>query len=202
MQLAVLQQEDALIRKLLFQIPVGETSATARVGKVQRTIIPEHEVVGTIEALAFVAIRQNGALAVFLEPNDGAVCFGGVDNTSLRIDGDPLAPKRTFGGRVSAARVQSGRSRKRCHRTAGVHLLITLAGMSLMSRCPARRSRTQTMPLMDAKPSLERFHHHARRDDGIELGGHPDHGASGRRLRPARVNASCAGRAHHQNAAS
>ena len=97
-QPAVLQEKDPLIGQLLLEIPRAESTATARVGEIQRPIGSKYQVVGTVQALAFIAIGQDCSPAVPLESDHRSVGLGRVDDPSFAVHDHAVGAKPDIRG--------------------------------------------------------------------------------------------------------
>src|SRR5215470_187448 len=111
-KLAVDQAIDAAEGKLLTRIVEELRQAEGRVGKVQRAVGAIHEIVRAVEALALVAIGEDGQLAVLLKPGNAAIpvfvdsdAVFGVEGQSVRTG---LPVFADVGSRISTVRAIDG----------------------------------------------------------------------------------------------
>jgi len=60
------------------------------IGKIDRAVFFYDEIVRSSESFSLVAIGQNGALAVFFNPVDGAACPCGDQQAALAVQSEPV----------------------------------------------------------------------------------------------------------------
>ena len=185
LQLAVLEQEHALIRQLLLQIPVGETIAATGIREVERAVRSKHQIVRAIQTLTFVGFGENRPLPIFLQPHDGAIGFCRIDDSSLRIERNAVGAEsrvRGTAGRPGPVRLLEERG----------HLPVRCPPLNHVGRNIADQQMAAAR-LFDPQDSideseavLQRLDGCARRDDGVEGGFHTPRRFRLRRLRAQR----------------
>src|SRR5882672_2046257 len=87
---AALDHVDALEVQALARVLLAKAQAPVGVGEVDRAVLLDDHVVGTVELLAFETVREDGALAVLLDAVDRPSRPGRDDEPALAVEGGPV----------------------------------------------------------------------------------------------------------------
>src|SRR5206468_10273110 len=122
--LAVPEHVNAAEIQLLPGILFPETQAAKAVREVDRSVLLHDDVVGAAEALSFVAIGEDGALAVLFDAIDRPACPRRDDESALSVQRKPVRPDH---GKLFEQRV--------------ISILPIRLDKTPRARCPVRYSR-------------------------------------------------------------
>src|SRR6202044_300987 len=89
---------DSRERQLFLGIVAQLTKAKRGIGKIERAVGLVDQIIRTVEALAFVAVGEHGALAVFFYAHDVAIAVRAVGDAALLIQRDAVGTKKSDHG--------------------------------------------------------------------------------------------------------